>query len=257
MSQYQQRQIDAQRRAQGYLDSRTEGVGPLNESEGRKKLDGALTWVATLRNEQGTADRELAGQTKQEQVLVAELKTRHMQAVATFARARLRGEPAFAALTKPLTNLSPQQLVQAARSMATAAGPHADALVRGGFPADHLAQLGAAADALEAVAAARADTKVRRVAATKGIAEAIQQGREGLSMLHAVITHRHWGDPTFLSGWRAARRVVAKRGAPRAVAGAFQPAPVVPASARVPEADAGPTESLVPTAATLSEGQAA
>jgi hypothetical protein len=63
----------------------------------------------------------------------------------------------------------------------------------------------------------RANTKVSRVGATKGIEQEIQPGGEAVTMLHAVISRQFAGDPTFLAAWNAARRVTGKPDVVRAV----------------------------------------
>ena len=215
MKHHQQRQADALRRVQDFLEANADAVKPLGDSEGRKQLSAAITRVGVLANDQGSADLQMAGQISREKSLATDLVTRHMQPIATFARARLRGVPDFAALTRPVAHLHGNVLVHAARAMATAAAPHADALVRGGFPADTITQLAAAADALNAVLGERANTKVGRVFATRGIEEQLRSGREAVSMLHAVLGRQYAGDHTFLAAWRAASRVVSKPGAVR------------------------------------------
>ena len=167
--------------------------------------------------------------------MVADLRARHMQPIATFARARLKGVPDFAALTRPVTKLQPKPLVRAAQAMATAAAPHVDALVRGGFPADTIAQLSAAADAVSSAVVDRANTKVRRVGSTKGIESELLHGREAVAMLHAVISQQFAGDHTFLAAWHAARRVTAKAGAPRGT-GSVTTLPLTPSPAAQPAA---------------------
>ncbi len=215
MKHHQQRQADALRRVQDFLEANAEAVTPLGDTEGRKQLDVAITRLGVLGNDQGSADLQMAGQISREKSLTTDLITRHMKPIAVFARARLRGVPDFAALTRPLGDLRGNPLVRAARAMATAAAPHTDALVRGGFPADTLTQLAVAADSVNAVVVERANTKVGRVFATRGIQEQLRSGREAVSMLHAVLGRQHAGDHTFLAAWRAASRVVSKPGAVR------------------------------------------
>jgi hypothetical protein len=159
----------------------------------------------------------MAGQQSRERALTNELRTQHMKPIATFARARLRGAPDIAAITRAAPRLEGPRLVRAARAMATAAAPHTTALVSAGFPADTIAQLGTSADALQSALLDRANTKVGRVGATKGIEQQVLVGREALAMLHAVISRQFATDPTFLAAWNAARRVNAKPGAVRSV----------------------------------------
>jgi hypothetical protein len=215
MQQDQQRQLDALRRVQDFLDTHADRVGALKESEGRQQLDDTVEQLATHGDDQGTSDLEMAGQIKREKSLISDLRAQHMQPIATFARAKLRGVPDFAALTKSGSKMRPKQLVQSARAMATAAAPHADALTRGGFPSDTIAQLGAAAKSLEDAITERANTKVRRIGATKGIHVELAKGREAVTMLNAVVSKQFARDKTFLAAWRAAYRVLAKAGVVR------------------------------------------
>jgi hypothetical protein len=210
MRQDQQRQLDALRRVQAFLDMNAGEVGALNSAEGRELLDDAISRIDTLGNEQAVANLEMRGQLNREKALAWALRMSHMRPITTFARARLRDVPDYAALIRSDRLLRPNQLVHAARALAAAAAPHADALTRAGFPADTVAQLAAAAEAVNDALEERANTKVGRVGATKGIEESLRQGREAAAILHAVISKQFAENTTFLVGWHAARRVMAK-----------------------------------------------
>lgn len=232
MHQQQQRTLDALRRTQDFLDAHADSVGSLKESEGRKQLDDAVMSLAAHTDQQGAMDLAMAGQVSQQNALALDLRAKHMTPIATFSRAKLRGVPDFAALTKSGTGLQPKPLIRAARAMATAALPHADAFTRAGFPADTVAQLGAAATALEDAMTQRANAKVNRVLATKGIHVELAQGREAVAMLSAVVSKMLHGETTLLAGWRVAKRITAKVGAVRVPA--VGPAPVPPAAPVTP-----------------------
>jgi hypothetical protein len=238
MQQVQQRSLDALRRVQDFLDTHADQVGALKDSAGRKQLDDAVTLVASHTDDQSAASLAMTGQISQQRALETGLRAQHMQPIATFARAKLRGVPDFAALTKSGAGLLPKQLVHAARAMATAAAPHADVLTAAGFPADTIAQLGAAATALETAMTDRANTNVRRVGATRGLREELLRGREAVSMLNAVVSKQFAGDKTFLAAWRAAHRITAKPGSGRGLSSAS-----VPAAAAVEAKPASPTAS--------------
>ena len=212
MNQNQQRQLDALRRAQNFLDSHAGDVAVLKECEGRKQLDDAVAQIGASTTEQGTAIRQLDGLLSRQKSLVAELRYRHMQPMATFARARLTGAPDFAALTRSTQKLRPKPLVHAAQAMATAAAPYAGVLAQGGFP-DGIARLNAAADALTSAMEDRANTRIAKLRATKELHDQVQRGRKALSMLHAVVNNLFRHDATFMTGWNAARRVGLKVGA--------------------------------------------
>lgn len=235
MNQKQQRKLDSLLRVRDFLDANADHVGALKDSEGRKQLDDAVNTLATHGSDQAATDLAMAGQISRQRALAIELRASHMQPIATFARAKLRGVPDFAALVKSGLDLQPKQLVRAARAMATAAAPQADALTRAGFPADTIAQLGAAASALENAITERANAKVRRVGSTKGIHEELLKGREAVAMLNAVVSKQFVGDKPFLAAWRAAYRVTSKPGSARVPTSidVSAPAPVAPATTSV------------------------
>jgi hypothetical protein len=215
MNQKQQRKIDSLLRVRDFLDANTDHIGALKDSEARKQLDDAVNALTTHGGDQAATDLAMAGQISRQRALAIELRAGHMQPIATFARAKLRGVPDFAALVKSGLDLQPKQLVRAARAMATAAAPQQDVLTRAGFPADTVAQLGAAAAALDSAIIERANAKVRRVGSTEGIHEELLKGREAVAMLNAVVSKQFVGDKTFLAAWRAAHRVTAKPGTAR------------------------------------------
>ncbi len=62
MKHHQQRQADALRRVQDFLEANADAVKPLGDSEGRKQLSAAITRVGVLANDQGSAELQLAGE---------------------------------------------------------------------------------------------------------------------------------------------------------------------------------------------------
>ena len=77
MKQNQQRQADALRRVQDFLDANADAVKPLGESEGRKQLNAAVARLEILSHGQGSAALQRAGQISREKSLAAELATRY------------------------------------------------------------------------------------------------------------------------------------------------------------------------------------
>jgi hypothetical protein len=237
MEQLQQRKVDSLRRVQDLLEASANRLGALKESEGRRQLDKAVNALAKYGDEQAATELAMKGQMGRQRSQYAALRASHMKPIATFARARLRGVPDFAALVKSGRGLQPKQLVRAARAMAAAAAPQADLITGAGFPADTIAQLAAAASELETTLFERASANVRRVGSTAGIREELMKGREAVRMLDAVVSKRFAGDETFLAAWRAAHRVTAKSGAVRLSV-------VSPATATAPPASEAPAAEL-------------
>ena len=215
MKKNQEYRSAALNRSRDFIGVNAEVVGALADSEGMKQLDGSIVALAGFSNQQAAADRFIAGRVSRERALTADLVEQHMRPIATFARARLRGVPDLAALVKRAPKGAGAAIVREARGMVTAAAPHVALLVAGGFPADVLTQLGAAADALEVALVDRANAKVGRMTATKGIAEQLQAGQEAVAMLHAIVSRQLASNPTLLAGWNGARRVTSKPGVAR------------------------------------------
>lgn len=216
--------LNAFRRVQAFLDEHADTVGALRDSEARKVLDAAVAQLEAHGMNQSTSVLEIDGHLNLQRSLEIDLRKGHMQPIANFARAKLRGVPDYAALTRGVTELKGHSLVRAARAMATAAAPHAESLTRNAFPADALVQLGKAAEQVEAAIDGRANLNVRKAGATKGISEETKQASDAVKMLSAVIDRQFAKDRTFLAAWRAAKRVVAKPGVARG--STVGPAPV-------------------------------
>jgi hypothetical protein len=233
MKQQQQRQLDALRRVQDYLNVHAAELGSAISAGVKQQLDDAIARIDAFDNAQGSTKLELDGLMGRRRALAAELRRRHMVPIAEFARARLQGVPDIAALTSSGARLGPSRLVAAARAMATAAAPHLEALVSNGFPPDTITELVAAAEAVSSTMAERASTHVRRVGATKGIEEQLRRAREAVAVFRAVVGKQAAGDLVMLAGWRSAHRVAAKSGATRVAAAA--PAAATTTAAAVPQ----------------------
>ncbi len=220
------------RRAQHYLDDRTDGLGPLNQTPARATLDDVVTKLEAHALEQGTTTLQARGDTNLQRQLAAELRVQHMRPIAKFARANLRGVPEFAALTASGKDVQGEMLVDAALAMAAAAKPHEQAFVEAKFPTDFLTTLTATAEAVRASIDTRSQKTGRRSGATKGIAAELARGRTAVNTLDAVITKLLAGDAAGLAEWRSAKRITAKAGARRSV----EPQVAAPAAPAVPAA---------------------
>src|SRR5581483_2323867 len=135
MKQSELREFAALKRSRAFVVTNATKLGALATSDGSKQLDDAIARIDTLTNDQATANLDMIGLASREEFLSKEIKNGHMNAISDFARAKLRGAPDFAALVRPVSSLrTTAQVVTAARAMATAAAPHADALTAGGLP---------------------------------------------------------------------------------------------------------------------------
>jgi hypothetical protein len=187
--------LDSLHRVQAFLDGHADVLGALKQTEARKQLDDAVDAATAHENDRGTAERTLAGSAAEVRQLVGSLKADHMTPVAKFARANLRGVPNFKALAHVPAQLRGPSLVGAARAMATAAVPYADALAKAQFPAESVKELGDAADALKAALDGRTAARSQRVMAVAGVHHELGLGREAVAMLDPVVSKLAVGNP--------------------------------------------------------------
>jgi hypothetical protein len=118
--------------------------------------------------------------------------------------------------------------------MVKAATPYAAQISAVKFPADFLAQVGKAADAVAASIATLAELRRRRVGTTKQMDELLQQGRNAVHTLDSVVSFTIMGNAGLEAEWRNAHRVTKVAGgrrAPDKAADAETPAQEVTAKA--------------------------
>jgi hypothetical protein len=242
----EQRQSDRLIRVQGFIGAHADVLGAIKDLDGRKQIDAAVSAIIAHVDNQGTADRYIAGQMARQRALAEELIKKHMKPIATFARAKLANVPEFAALTQAVSDGAVAPLIRAARSMAVAAEKYSDMLTAGGLP-QAAAQINALVDALTDARTQRANLRVERVGFTEGIEENLRLGKEGVKLLDAAISRQFASDKTLLASWRSASRVEAKSGSVRTTAQPVQ----TQATANGPVA-AGTT--VMPNATTASGG---
>jgi hypothetical protein len=222
-------------RAQQFFDVHADVLGVVNGTELRRQLDAAVAELRRAVTEQDTCARDKVGERHNQEALESVLVKSHLSPIAKFARAELAVVPNFRALTPSTRNVTGDRLVNVARSVGGAAAPWADQFVAGHFPADFLAQLAAATDAVKASMEVRSGKNLQRVNATQRVATAVKSGRKIVARLDARVTKLIAGNAGLLEEWRVARRVVLKPGVVKATA-AGAPAPVTSTPKEVPPA---------------------
>jgi len=195
------------RRIPQFLDAHPEVFAAVNASDARKQLDAANGQLRSVVDVQGARLREVRGEKQRQVALERDLRERYMAPVATFALGRLAGVENFAALTPSATRFRGARLVQAARAMATAAIPYADAFAAAGFPAEFLDQLTAAADAVQSSIESRARASAERVKATAAVEETLKAGRCAALMLEGAISRLVPRRSSLYAEWRSVKRV--------------------------------------------------
>jgi hypothetical protein len=232
------------RQAQQFLDARADVVGQANESEARKSLDTAVARLDASVVEQGTQTREGHGQVTLRRQLERRLVRKFMTPLSKFARAKLPAAGNIASLTPSGNALRSERLATSARSMIDAARQYAAELAAAKFPADFLDRFSEAIDAAAASTKARAEKNQRRTGATKEVQSALEQGRNALAQLDALVSHLILGNERLEQEWRTATRVTKSTGT-RSKAAPAAPEPVTTPPGTQPVAPAEEAEAGV------------
>ena len=195
------------RQVQQFLIQHEVVVPSAAASAARRTLDAVVAEIDRAATEQGVLGRTGRGEVQRRLDLERTLVRKYITPLVKFARASLRGTPEFASLTPSSVPLQRERLVRTALAMAVAAEQHADALRAAEFPADFLAQLRAAATAVQQSIDAGRSGRVRRTGVTKEIRTALANGRQAVAQLDALVAHTIVGNAALEREWRSAKRV--------------------------------------------------
>ncbi len=197
-------------------------------------LDEAVARLTGQATTQVTGGRLGRAELRREEALRGTLLELHLRPIALIARASLRKQPGIdAALRLPRPQLATSQLISEAQSIRDVASQYEARFVELGRPADFLEKLDEAIAALGGAMLGKAHNFGRRAGAGQGLADTLQQGRDALKLLDAIITTAFAGNPDVLMRWRIARRI-------RALPGGT---PVVPATGGTADENVDPKKA--------------
>jgi len=229
---------------QNFLDAHQDTLGSVAISGSRKKLDDIVTQLTNHAAVQQGSTLAAQGETQTHRALRTVLLRDHMSHIARIARAELPSTPAVEPLKMPKGTLSVRRLAAAAQGMAQAAAPFSDVFTGAGLPADFIAQLTAASDAVVASVSTRMQTKGTRGGATQGLKTLLSRGRRIVHVLDGFVQTALQNDPAMLASWNIVKRVQ-RTNRPSSATSVAGPAPVptsathlasVPASSPAPAA---------------------
>lgn len=229
----QGRMLDSLKAVQSFLDEHATALGDVATGPARKRLDDIVAELAAHVAEQSGSDLAAQGNTKKQRALRIALYRDHIAPISRIARADLPDTPEVQPLKMPRGKPSTQKLASIARGMAKAAAPYAPVFVSGGLPADFIARLDAATNALLQVAVERSRNRGRRGGATTGLKDRLSAGRKIVRVLDALVKSAGANDPVLVADWNSVKRVQLLAG-PRTAS----PSSGVPVS--VPAASAAP-----------------
>lgn len=189
----------------------------------RDELAQAIARLNALLGDQvgGTKDRR--DDVRRQRAARRALRERHLAPIARIAKAQLADDPmAVESLSMPDGQQSAMKLVAEAIAFRAKAAQHEDVFVQAGRPADFLAQLDAAIEALRGSVLGKARSVGKHVGARAGIGQALRRARQVLGTLDAMVLDAFAGNAELLARWRVAKRVQSPPGArsgPRATGG--------------------------------------
>lgn len=226
--------LETLRAIQLFLDKYAARLGDVVKSGSRRQLDQAIADLAALALAQATNATAASGVEKAREVRRA-LVEKHMLPIARIAAVDLPRTPELAGLVVPKGNPTVEKLVVAANKMKQQAAPFAQIFIDAGMPADFLAELDAAANALAIYAAERKGSGAVGKSATQGIKDVISRGTRVITAIDGLVRKTldpHMpADQIIRTEWKSVKRV--RRTASRSAALA-EPVPIPPAVAEHP-----------------------
>ena len=207
MKSRQRRVIEAYQRVQGFLQAHPLSP-PGDYGEPKQMLDDAVVRLTDHSREQVSGSRMRRAGRENETALRRVLREQHLRPITLIAQAQLEGSPGLEeALLMPAPTLPTIKLVAVAESFHRAVTPYESLFVRSGRPADFLAQLEAATQALQQALQSKERHLATQIGAGAGLNDEIVQGRRAIKMLEAIVRTSFPTANDVLAEWRSARRI--------------------------------------------------
>jgi hypothetical protein len=222
---------------------RNEAVLPLAAAAGgRGRLKTSIIQLIDLSNGQDAAQLSARGLTARLTLERQALVDEHMDPVRRIALADLPHTPDLEPLGRFNSSARLETLLQRAHGMATAAAPFAAVFEEAGLPPTFMADLNAAADAVDATFRGRKVLIGQSAAATKQLEGIAVATRRTMGALNSLVRKDLKGNAALLHEWNSARRI-------RRIAVATVPVPAPPVTPVAPATAGAPTPQLQSSAA--------
>jgi hypothetical protein len=232
MTKSQNERLNALQRIQKYMDSNADALGTVSKSTSRTDLDTAVAALVQFGAQQEQAQTESTSRTKDTHAAREDLRLHHMQPIAAIARKKLGSTPTIQDMKLPAKSTSDAALVQKGIAMANAAAQYTQVFLDQQLPADFVAQLQAAVQAVKDAVVAQANAGFQLNAGTKGVKAQLTITHTDVKVLNALVVKQLKGRKDLLGAWTNAKRVHAKpgvttgSGSPPAIVGSPIPAPI-------------------------------
>jgi hypothetical protein len=233
--------LQSLRNVAAFLDKHADKLEGVVQTGVRQRLDDAIVDLQAYVTSQSDSAYGSKGATQKHRALRRALIRDHMKPIARIAAADLPDTPELQPLKLPAGRPSAQRLAASAYGMAETAARYSDTFIKAALPADFAAQLTSAADRMIESIGERAENRLVRRSATKGLKTRLAAGRKVVRVLDALVQSKLQDDPALLAGWDGAKRVEQVSG------GRPASAPVTPATPAASAAPKGVTTSTTST----------
>ena len=209
MQKEQEHLIEALARVEDFLGSHQAVMATVITSKAHQNFSASRERLVEHMKAQAEHTRGIRAAAAVKRRLAIRLVRDHFRPIAVVAKKHLRSAEEFAALTQPRKRPRHVALVAAGHGMARAAQLHEALFLEAGLPADFLAQLVTATEALEAGITAKGRAESLRVEATAGLAKEGRVARFALRLLDARVRSVVREDDALIDRWGKVSRVAA------------------------------------------------
>ena len=220
MKKEQENLLEALARVEDFLDSNQAVMATVITSKAHQNFSASRERLVEYMKAQGEHTRGLRAAVAVKRRLAAQLVRHHFRPIGVVARKQLRAAEEFSALTQPGKRQRHVALVATGYGMARAAQVHEALFLEAGLPADFLAQLARATEALEAGITAKGRVESQRVEATAGLTKEGRVARFALRLLDTLVRSAVREDDALIDRWGKVSRVAAVAIATQAGGGA-------------------------------------
>ena len=193
--------------AEAFISQNADRLTNVTTTGMRTKLSNLIAELKRNALGQGTSNLNARGTTQKHRQLRTILVRDHMNPIAAIAAAELPRTPELAPLRKPGSRFTAANLAHAAGAMAEAAAPFSDVFIAAGLPADFIAQLRAASDAMLEAIQARSLLLGKRSGATSGLSVRLTAAKKVLHAVDSLVRRSLSADPELLNDWNTVKRV--------------------------------------------------
>ncbi len=199
--------LESLRAVQNFLDAHADKLPTLVNSGARNRLDIRVAELGGHATVQSGSHLVSKGATQKHYAMRKALMHVHMAPISRIALADLPRTPELAALKMPRGTPNTEVLYNAAIAMADAAEPFATVFTDAALPADFIAQLRTAAQAMLVPVDTRKTSRSVRSGATKGVNSAMLDARKSVRILDSIVRPLLVDDPALLASWESVKRV--------------------------------------------------